>query len=294
MSVLVMVAGGTTLLGVFLAAYSLLTTYSGKSAVVVPVNITKQVTPIPDDEKGVTLQLNIAGLKIAPNEWVMVKATIGIVVGLICYAFSGLYLAIAGFILGYVGCQLWLRRKVSRKRRAFEEDLVEVLKLKAGSLRGGHDLMGAISVASVGGWEPMSTELKRMLSKHRLGQPVEDGLEEVSRRMKSQDYLWVSLAVRIQKEVGGDLAGVLETTAETVRERFYLKRQIRSLSAEGRLSAYILLGLPIVVGAYLQWKRPEYMMPLWTTSLGLILLGSAVVLMASGAFWMSRIIKVEA
>lgn len=104
---------------------------------------------------------------------------------------------------------------------------------------------------------------------------------------------WVVMAIRIQREVGGNLAEVLLTTVGTVRERAQLHRHVRALSAEGRLSAYILIALPVGVGAILFLTRGEYMRPLYTTAFGLVLVGAAVVMVAAGSWWMSKVIKVE-
>jgi tight adherence protein B len=101
------------------------------------------------------------------------------------------------------------------------------------------------------------------------------------------------MAVRIQRDVGGNLAELLMTVADTLRERERLRRQVKVLSAEGRLSGWILGGLPVVFFAYLALANPAYLRPLWSSLLGGIMLVTALVLLAVGAFWLSRVIKVE-
>jgi tight adherence protein B len=123
---------------------------------------------------------------------------------------------------------------------------------------------------------------------------IDVALDGVAGRLDSADLRWVIMAIRIQRETGGNLAEVLRNTVATMRERAYLRRQVRSLSAEGRLSAYILLALPIVVGGWLFYTNPTYMRPLYTTFFGIAMLCIAAVLIVIGAFWMRALIKVEA
>ena len=139
----------------------------------------------------------------------------------------------------------------------------------------------------------MSVEFNRALVESRLGMPVEDALEGIGRRMSSQDFSWVVMAVRIQRDVGGNLAELLTTVAGTLRERERLRRQVKVLSAEGRLSGWILGGLPVVFFLYLAIANPSYLHPLWSTPLGIAMLLLAMILLAVGAFWLTRVIKVE-
>jgi tight adherence protein B len=111
--------------------------------------------------------------------------------------------------------------------------------------------------------------------------------------MGSKDFAWVVMAIRIQRQVGGNLAEVLSTTAATLRERERLRRQVQVLSAEGRLSAYILFGLPIVFALYLAATRPSYLKPLVTDPIGLVLLVGMGIFLAVGGFWLKKVVEVE-
>jgi len=111
--------------------------------------------------------------------------------------------------------------------------------------------------------------------------------------MKSQDFEWVVMAIRIQREVGGNLSELLNTVADTIREREYLFRQVQALSAEGRLSVWILGGLPPAFTGYLLISNPNYLEPLISTVIGYILLGVMAVLLTVGIFWMKKLVKVE-
>jgi tight adherence protein B len=143
------------------------------------------------------------------------------------------------------------------------------------------------------GTEPIAGEFRRVLIETRLGVPLEAALEGISDRIESEDFAWVVMAIRIQREVGGNLAELLQTVAGTLRERDYLRRQVKSLSAEGLLSAYILIGLPIGVSIFLVAFRGEYIRPLYTTGIGFLLIGTAVVLLSMAGFMMKKIVTVE-
>ena len=112
-------------------------------------------------------------------------------------------------------------------------------------------------------------------------------------RMASADLRWTVMAIRIQREVGGNLAEVLLTTMGTMRERAFLRRQVRALSAEGRLSAYILIALPILVGTWFFYSDPNYMRALYTTVPGLIMFAGAGVFVVLGMLWMRKLINIE-
>jgi tight adherence protein B len=165
--------------------------------------------------------------------------------------------------------------------------------MTAGSLSAGYSLAQGLDGLVREGSEPMATEIGRALAESRLGVPVENTLQGVADRMGSKDFSWVVMAIRVQREVGGNLGGVLTTVSATMRERAMLRRHVRGLSAEGRLSAYILLGMPVLLVTYMFTLRREYLEPMYTTALGLLLILAALVLMSIGSFVMSRIVKVE-
>jgi tight adherence protein B len=140
---------------------------------------------------------------------------------------------------------------------------------------------------------PMKDELNRSLLESRLGVPLEDSLEAIATRMNCQDFAWVVWAIRIQRDVGGNLAEVLTNVAATIRERERLRRQVSALSAEGRLSAYVLGGLPVAFTLYLVLVKPDYIGVLLTTPLGIAMVTMAGILLLAGAFWLSKIVNVK-
>jgi len=241
----------------------------------------------------ISLRLSVANLKLRPAEWTTLKSVVGV-------AFGAVGMLLGGFLLGLVFCglgllvtTLWLRLRVKRVRRRFEETLADTLQIIAGGLRSGLSFSAALQVVASDGQDPFKSEIQRVLAKERLGVSLDDGLEEIAARMQSKAFQWVALAVRVQKEVGGNLSEILTTTTETLRERAYLIRQINTLSAEGRFSSYILLGLPFAVAGILLVIRPEYMQPLWQTPIGLTSCIVAAVMMTIGVIWMRAVVKVD-
>ncbi len=171
--------------------------------------------------------------------------------------------------------------------------LPDTLQLMAGSLSAGYSMPQAVDTVVREGKPPISTEFNRALVETRLGVDLEDALDGIADRMASVDFTWVVMAIRIQREVGGNLAEVLTTVSATLRERERLRRQVQVLSAEGRLSAWILRMLPVVFALYLVIARPEYLEPLYTTVIGWIMIGGGVFLLAVGGFWLRKVVKVE-
>ena len=180
-----------------------------------------------------------------------------------------------------------------RRSKAFVGQLPDMLQLLSGSLRAGYSLMQGIEAVSQEVSEPMGKELRRVVTEARLGRDIEDAMDSVAERMESPDFAWAVMAVRIQREVGGNLAELLMTVAETMVQRDRLRRDIASLTAEGRISAIILGILPIGLGLFMWSTSREYMEPLFNTGMGQFMLGGAVVSGLIGFAWMKKTITIE-
>jgi Flp pilus assembly protein TadB len=200
---------------------------------------------------------------------------------------------LAGALVGWATMRILLSRLIRRRRDAFAEQLPDLLQLIASSLQSGFSLPQALDAVVRQDAQPAAGEFSRALAEARLGGDLEDCLETVADRMGSDDLRWTVMAIRIQRRIGGNLAEVLTTTASTIRERGFLRRQVHALSAEGRLSAYVLIALPVAVGGFLFIFNPKYMRPLYTTGVGEIMLGGAVVLLVLGMVFMRQMIKLE-
>lgn len=181
----------------------------------------------------------------------------------------------------------------NRKKRQFEALLPDTLQLLSSTLRAGYSMMQGVEAVSQEAGEPMGKELRRVVTEARLGRPLEEALEGIAERMESEDFGWAVMAIRIQREVGGNLSELLLTVADTMTQRERLRRDVSALTAEGRMSAYVLGGLPVGLGIVLYTMNPEYIGRLFETGLGQIMLGLALVSMAAGFAWMFKIIKIE-
>ncbi|MGW5195004.1 type II secretion system F family protein [Kribbella sp. NPDC004138] len=247
-------------------------------------------------EQGLTERLDLADLRRKPAEWALLTLCVGAVLAavLMLIGLPPLVSAPIGLVAGWLGQHVYLSFRIGRRRAAFSEQLPDVLQLIVGSLRSGFSLPQAVDAVVRDGTQPAAGEFSRALAETRIGVELEEGLNHVADRMDCDDLRWVVMATRIQREVGGNLAEVLKNTVDTMRERAQTRRHVRALSAEGRLSGYIIVCLPIVLGAWLSFSKPQYMSPLYTTPFGLMLVGSGVVLMIVGSFWIRALIKVEA
>jgi tight adherence protein B len=239
-------------------------------------------------------RLDQAAVSMTPGEWLLLHGGSVLAAGVLLGLLGGgsASAAVLGVILGTAVPLVVLRVRTQRRKAAFDAQLADSLQLLAGSLRAGYSVPQAIDAIVREGEEPMTTEFGRALVEARLGVQLEDALESVGRRMDSVDFGWVVMAMRIQRDVGGNLAEVLTNVAATLRERERLRRQVRVLSAEGRLSAWILGLLPVVFGGYLLLVRPQYLQPLWTTTLGWLMLLTGALLFVAGVVWLRRVVRV--
>ncbi|HWI43312.1 MAG TPA: type II secretion system F family protein [Nocardioides sp.] len=236
-----------------------------------------------------------AGSPFKPSEWLLVHVGVLLAAGLLGFLIGrgSILIGILFLILGAFGPPLYLRLKASRRRHAFDDALPEVLQLIAGALSAGLSLAQAVDTVVREGPEPIASEFKRVLVEARIGVSLEDAFEGVAERFQSRDFAWAVMAIRIQRQVGGNLAELLTTVAATMRERAYLRRQVRTLSAEGRMSAMILCGLPPVFALFLLLTNREFLHPLVADPRGWILTGFGTGWLAVGVFWMSRMVKVD-
>jgi tight adherence protein B len=242
-----------------------------------------------------TEKLDRAGLSMSAQEWLILRCS-GAIVGLaLVLMLSGsLLLALPlGFLLSWLPTALFLRRKAAKRCALFEAQMPDVMQLVASSLRSGFSLGQALDGVVREGTQPAAGEIGRALAETRLGVELETALDKTAARMSCQDLEWAIMAMRISRQVGGNLAEVLLTTVHTMRERAALKRQVRSLSAEGRLSAYVLVAMPIGIGLWLFMVRRDYVRPLYTTGIGIGMLIAATGAMLFGSWWLSRVVKVE-
>jgi tight adherence protein B len=244
-------------------------------------------------QRGLDRDLDRAGLELRPGEFTIIHAAVvvtAITSGLI---FRGMVGAFALGAIGVVAPRMVLNTLISRRREAFAGQLEGTLQIIAGSLRSGYGLAQAVSTVATESPSPTSTEFGRVVVENRLGRSVEEAMRAMAERLENEDLEWVVEAIEIQHEVGGNLAEVLDTVTGTIRDRNNVRRQVKALSAEGRMSAIILLALPFVVAALIAIVTPDYLTELFTTVIGRVMLGFAAVMMTLGTIWIRKLVKVD-
>jgi tight adherence protein B len=180
-----------------------------------------------------------------------------------------------------------------RRRRKFMKQLPQMLQLLGSSLRAGYALLQGCEAVSKEMANPMGSELRRVMAEARLGRPLELALEDAATRMNSADFSWAVMAIGIQRDVGGNLAELLDTVAETMVARNRLKAEVKALTAEGRMSAMVLGFMPPGLGVAMMVISPGYLNPLFSSSTGHLMLGACAVMMFLGFAWMRKIIEVK-
>lgn len=241
------------------------------------------------------VKLEAAGMSMKPAEWLLAHAGIAFLAGLMALLLSSgsILWTLIGLFLGLFLPWAYLSFKRRRRLKAFKYGLADTLQLMSGSLSAGLSLAQSVDTVVREGSEPICSEFRRALVEARLGVEIEDALDGVAERMESVDFEWVVMAIRIQREVGGNLSELLNNVAATIREREYLERQVSALSAEGRLSVWILGGLPPGFMGYLMLANPEYLQPMISTTIGYVMLGVMAVLLTAGILWMKKLVKVD-
>jgi len=184
----------------------------------------------------------------------------------------------------------WVRFKVEQQRRLFAEQLPDILQGCASAIRAGHGLTGALAMATDDAPEPCRLEFQRVVADERLGVPLEDALHIVERRMDSREVQQIALVAQLQRETGGNMAEVLDRVTDSMRRRAELRRMVQSLTAQGRLSRWVVSAIPVVLLLFITIVNPSYAEPLYTEPLGRLLLIVAGVLIVSGSLVIKKIV----
>jgi tight adherence protein B len=186
-----------------------------------------------------------------------------------------------------------VRRKLKKVRDDFAEQLPDNLQVLASALRAGHSFVGALAVVAQDAPDPAQREFQQVVADDQLGVPIEDSLREVARRMESTELEQVGLLAELQRASGGNMAEVLETVVETIRERFDLRRLVKTLTAQGRMARWILTLLPVFLGLAISLLNPSYMRPLFATTPGQVLVAIATVMVVTGSLVIKRIVNIK-
>ncbi len=246
-----------------------------------------------ESESRIDAALDRAGLIMRAGEYVALVVAIAVGAAVLLYLLFGVVMAAIGFLVPILGANAFLNFKASRRNAKFADQLGDTLLVMSGALRSGFGVGQAIDTVAEEMEAPMATEFRRAILETRLGRDIEDALDGVAKRVQNEDFEWVVDAMRINRQVGGDLASILDQVAETIRARNRLKRQVAALTAEGRMSAYVLGVLPVAIGLILYSSNPDYLHPLFTRTAGQIALAFAVGLLLAGVLWLKKLIDIE-
>ena len=247
-----------------------------------------------DYERRQRAVLGGAEIPLSPGGWIVARVMVCMIMAILGFLIlNSLLGAVTGLVIAWLASMSWIRSRRARRQRSFGDALPDFLMLLASGLRAGLSFNHALESAAGEDKGEVGRQIRRALREVQIGAQLDDALMDCADRMDNDDLRWTVTALSIQREVGGNLSTILETASATIKSRDELRREVRTLSAEGRLSGYILIGLPLGVLALLIVIRRDYVELLWTTSLGLLMLGFMAVLMVIGWFWMRAIVRIK-
>lgn len=247
----------------------------------------------------IATELARADLRLTPGEYVALNVGTILFGGVLGFALgggvgtSGFVFALLGALFGFYGPRMYVRMLQDRRLRAFNSQLGDTIVLLANSLRSGYSLLQSMETASKELPPPMSGELQRVTREVGLGLTVQTALANMYRRMPSDDLDLLITAINVQHEVGGNLAEILDNIAHTIRERVRILGEIRTITAQQRLSGYILAGLPLILGFLIYLLNPQYISRMWTNTCGLLMIGTGFLMIVMGFIVIRRITNIE-
>ena len=234
-----------------------------------------------------------ANLKLRVAEYYYIRIGLSLALGVLLFVFRDPISGVLGFFLGYMLPRFWIGRRIGGRLKSFNKQLPDTIVLLSNSLRAGSSFLQSIELVSREGGPPMSEEMGRVVREVNLGLGMEEALSNLVRRIKSDDLDLMVTAIGIQQQVGGNLAEILDTIAFTIRERVRIKGEINTLTAQGRVSGYLVAFLPIGLGAALNAINPAFMQPLFTETIGRILMAVGAVMMTIGFLAIRKITDIK-
>ncbi len=239
-------------------------------------------------------KLRRAGMSISGSRFMAFHLVIGVILIVLAYVLSrNILITVAVVMVVIFFPFLLINFKTGQRIKKFNEQLPDTLQLIEGALKAGYSLNQSLAMVLKETKPPISEEFKITMSEIRMGLSEKDALENMAKRINSELFSWVVLAINIQRDVGGNLAEIMDIIANTIREKERVLRQIKALVSEGKISAYVLIALPIVMGIALSIMNREYISVLFTTKIGFVLIGVAAFLMIAGIAWILKIIKID-
>ncbi len=238
-------------------------------------------------------QLAQANLKWTVGEFLVLTVLLSVLLALVFYALRRFILIPVGLIVGFFGPRIYLGARKSQRLKAFNEQLGDALNLMVNSLRAGYSTMQALEVISNEMPAPISEEFGRVVLELQLGVPFDTGMANLMRRVPSADMDLVITAMSVQREVGGNLAEVLDAISFTIRERVRIKGEIKTLTAQGRITGLVITLLPFALAIVIYMVNPSFMSGLFTDPCGWVMMGVALVMIALGYVVVNKIVNIE-
>jgi tight adherence protein B len=257
------------------------------------VDLAGQAVDAMDKKRSLGVLLDRAQIPMRPGEFVIVivAASLGLA-AVLMLMFGQLLMAGAGMMVGPLVAARVVRRRVAKRSKAFCAQLPDALSLVASSLSAGHTFLRAVQMMCEESPPPMSEEFSRLVAETRLGDNVTEALARMAERLQIRDLDMVVQAIRIQQTVGGRLADLFHTLADVIRARDEVKREVLVLTAEGRMSAYVLAGLVPVLFMLMRVVNPAYLVPLYSGK-GLFVLIGCGLSVTAGLFVILRMVKID-
>jgi tight adherence protein B len=237
--------------------------------------------------------LERAGIAMRPAEVVLLTGLATLVLGAVGWLLGGVLAALLLALFAPLGARVVVRLRTGRRQARFADQLDDALQLMASSLRAGHSLLRAVDAVADQAPAPIGEEFARIVNETRVGRDLGAALDEVADRVDSDDFRWTAQAIAIHREVGGNLAEVLDTVGATIRERNAIRRQVKALSAEGRLSAWVLMALPVGIVAFLTVTNPVYLSAFTESLTGWILIAVSGALLVVGGLWLKKTVAIR-
>jgi tight adherence protein B len=235
-----------------------------------------------------------SGVTMAPEEYVMFQWIVALLLGGFLFLItSNIFIAAIGFIIGYSLPRFWIRKKERERFKKFNDGLEDMIMTVIGSLRAGFSFAQALKTVVDESDAPMKDEIELLMKEMQYGTSMEEALEHLKERMPSEDLDLLVQAVLIQRQVGGNLAVVLETIVRTIRDRNKIQRQVKTLTAQGRMSGWVIGLLPFGLSVVLYLVQPSYIGTLFTHPIGLVLVGAAAVSMTIGLILIRKMTTIE-
>jgi len=259
------------------------------------VDVAVLTSDVEDKRLSMKVQRDLAraNLKLKVSEYYYIRVGLMVGLGLGLYLFRDPLSGVIGAFLGYMLPRFYVGRRIGGRLGAFNKQLPDTITLLSNSLRAGSSFLQSIELVSRESPVPMGEEMGRVVREVNLGLGMEEALHNLVRRIKSEDLDLMVTAISIQQQVGGNLAEILDTIAFTIRERVRIKGEVNTLTAQGRMSGYLVAFLPIGIAGMINMISPAFMVPLFTQTIGQIMLGVGITMMTIGFFAIRKITDIK-